>query len=459
MSLGAGGAGSWLLCWSQVQSRCILGRKCSLEMRSCWQLDEHRVTVPVIRAPRARCLAAICKLPVVAQLAGHRKGSPGSQDTGVSPSFSWKPLSSPSERGLCCSGWGRAKSPPPRGLTRHGLRAERGFCLGQSSATAPRGGRAPGLAPIPLAAAGFLAVPAREGRGAVCPAVQEEGEVCTGVRGQRGGPAVFPAVPLAPRVTLPQFPHPAACWVGWDGGGTGQEKPGASPQPMDKTLHPHPSSSMRAAAQHNDFIPTSPISPHNHIFMPRGLLLPMLVHGETQRGRAHGGASRVTGGLGGPSVAETDGSAPGVSPSPHFCALPPLPSLPGGRCWRYQGSTLLPGFPQKCSARGLPRHPDTALYFQRLRRLVLFKGAKYFVASEESLSLEPYYPRSLRDWDGVPPGTTGALARRDGSVYFFRDERYWRFDQAKLRVVATGKWATQLPWMGCWDANGGQALF
>ncbi|XP_042647776.1 matrix metalloproteinase-28 isoform X2 [Tyto alba] len=131
----------------------------------------------------------------------------------------------------------------------------------------------------------------------------------------------------------------------------------------------------------------------------------------------------------------------------------------GGRCWRYTGSTSEAGFPQKCSARGLPRHPDTALYFQQLRRLVLFKGPKYFVVSEETLGVEPYYPRSLRDWEGLPPGTAGALTHRDGFVYFFRDDQYWQFDQAKLQVVATGKWATQLPWMGCWDANGGQVLF
>uniref|UniRef100_A0A663MLR4 Matrix metallopeptidase 28 n=1 Tax=Athene cunicularia TaxID=194338 RepID=A0A663MLR4_ATHCN len=132
---------------------------------------------------------------------------------------------------------------------------------------------------------------------------------------------------------------------------------------------------------------------------------------------------------------------------------------PGGRCWCYTGSTLAAGFPQKCSARGLPRHPDTALYFQQLQRLVLFKGPKYFVVSEETLSTEPYYPRSLRDWEGLPPGTAGALNHRDGFVYFFRDDQYWQFDRAKLQVVATGKWATQLPWMGCWDANGGQLLF
>lgn len=157
--------------------------------------------------------------------------------------------------------------------------------------------------------------------------------------------------------------------------------------------------------------------------------------------------------------------APGLSPSHLLELVLPWDSnpspwlLPGGRCWRYVGSTLEAGFPQKCSARGLPRHPDTALYFQQLRRLVLFKGAKYFVVSEETLSVEPYYPRSLRDWEGLPPSTAGALTHRDGFIYFFRDDQYWQFDRAKLQVVATGKWATQLPWMGCWDANSGQVLF
>ncbi|NXQ11789.1 MMP28 protein, partial [Peucedramus taeniatus] len=154
---------------------------------------------------------------------------------------------------------------------------------------------------------------------------------------------------------------------------------------------------------------------------------------------------------------------PGLPASIDACAWSQLTGkfyfFKGGRCWRYAGSRLEAGFPKKCSALGLPRHPDTALYFQQLRRLVLFKGPKYFVVGEEPLGVEPYYPRSLRDWAGLPPGTAGALTRPDGSVYFFRDDQYWKFDQAKLRVVATGKWATQLSWMGCWDANSEQELF
>ncbi|PKK23608.1 matrix metallopeptidase 28 [Columba livia] len=154
---------------------------------------------------------------------------------------------------------------------------------------------------------------------------------------------------------------------------------------------------------------------------------------------------------------------PGLPPSIDACTWSQLSGkfyfFKGGRCWRYVGSTLEAGFPQKCSTRGLPRHPDTALYFQQLQRLVLFKGAKYFVVSEETLGVEPYYPRSLWDWEGLPPGTAGALTHRDGFIYFFRDDQYWQFDRVKLQVVATGKWATQLPWMGCWDANSGQVLF
>ncbi|XP_033028093.1 matrix metalloproteinase-28 isoform X3 [Lacerta agilis] len=131
----------------------------------------------------------------------------------------------------------------------------------------------------------------------------------------------------------------------------------------------------------------------------------------------------------------------------------------GGRCWRYKGSSLDAGFPQKCSSTGdLPRHPDTALYFQPLHHLVLFKGPKYYMVSGESLQVEPYYPRSLKDWGGVPAMANGALTRPDGFVYFFRNDRFWKFNPDTLRVVESGKWASQLGWLGCQDAALNQAV-
>ncbi|XP_036871461.1 matrix metalloproteinase-28 isoform X3 [Manis javanica] len=131
----------------------------------------------------------------------------------------------------------------------------------------------------------------------------------------------------------------------------------------------------------------------------------------------------------------------------------------GSRCWRFQGHKPVQRSPQQCRAGGLPRHPDAALFFPPLSRLILFKGARYYVLARGGLQVEPYYPRGLQDWGGVPEEVSGALPRPDGSIIFFRDDQYWHLDQAKLRATASGRWATELPWMGCWHANSGGALF
>lgn len=121
----------------------------------------------------------------------------------------------------------------------------------------------------------------------------------------------------------------------------------------------------------------------------------------------------------------------------------------GKRTWRYSGSTLDPGFPRQSSELGLPRHPDCAFHYAPLGHMVLFKGSRYSVLNLQTLRAEPYYPRRLTDWSGVPQGCNGALARPDGRVYLFREQRFWRFDPAKVRVTRQGHWARELGWTGC----------
>ncbi|XP_058601222.1 matrix metalloproteinase-28 isoform X2 [Onychostoma macrolepis] len=144
---------------------------------------------------------------------------------------------------------------------------------------------------------------------------------------------------------------------------------------------------------------------------------------------------------------------PKLSLAIEAAAFSPLDSklyfFKGRQIWRFSGSDLDPGFPKKSSNLGLPNHPDCAFFYQPLGRMVLFRGSRYYILNPESLSVEPYYPRALRDWKGLPRGLNGALTRPDGKLYFFKEQQYWSFDPEKVRITATGQWADRLPWIGC----------
>lgn len=142
-----------------------------------------------------------------------------------------------------------------------------------------------------------------------------------------------------------------------------------------------------------------------------------------------------------------------LPPAIEAAAFSPLDSklyfFKGKRMWRYTGSQLDTGFPRLTSELDLPRHPDCAFFYAPLGHLILFKGSRYFVLNLRTLHSEPYYPRRLTDWTGVPQGTNGALARPDGRLYLFREHRFWSFDPVKVRVTKEGLWAKDLNWAGC----------
>uniref|UniRef100_A0A3P9INJ4 Matrix metallopeptidase 28 n=1 Tax=Oryzias latipes TaxID=8090 RepID=A0A3P9INJ4_ORYLA len=144
---------------------------------------------------------------------------------------------------------------------------------------------------------------------------------------------------------------------------------------------------------------------------------------------------------------------PGLPQAIEAAAFSPLDSkwyfFKGRRTWRFTGSVLDPTFPRMSSDLGLPRHPDCAFYYAPLGHMVLFKRSRYFVFNLKLLRQEPYYPRRLTDWTGVPPGTNGALTRPDGRLYLFKDRQFWRFDPGKLQVTRDGQWAEDLSWTGC----------
>ena len=64
------------------------------------------------------------------------------------------------------------------------------------------------------------------------------------------------------------------------------------------------------------------------------------------------------------------------------------------------------------------------------------------------------YPRSISaDWDGLPSSLDAAFTWTNGKTYFFKGDKYYKFDDDKLEVAESaeypyprdsGKW-----WFGC----------
>ena len=44
------------------------------------------------------------------------------------------------------------------------------------------------------------------------------------------------------------------------------------------------------------------------------------------------------------------------------------------------------------------------------------------------------YPKPISNWDGIPNNIDDALRYSNGYTYFFKDGRYWRFDDTKFKV-------------------------
>lgn len=230
-------------------------------MRSCRQLDEHRVVVPVIHAP---CPVPCCHLQAAGGTAGRaEEGQPRQPGHRGQPELFMETTRQPVRKGALLLRLGESQKPPSAGpdparpASRKGLLSGAARCLGSPGTRRPgwggEGGAGGGLGPS--GCSGGLAVPAQEGCGSVCPAVQEqEGGLHLGL-GTAWWPRSVPSCPFNP----PE--QPCLSWETCACGTSGVGK--ASPQPLDKTLHPRPSfqhessSATRATAAPRAPFPTT----------------------------------------------------------------------------------------------------------------------------------------------------------------------------------------------------------
>ena len=122
------------------------------------------------------------------------------------------------------------------------------------------------------------------------------------------------------------------------------------------------------------------------------------------------------------------------------------------KVWSYYDKMLENDFP-RAKQNGVPSYPNAALLWGGDGRIYLFKGARFQEFHEYDLSVGPSM-KIEEKWKGVPTKIDAALQWKNGKTYFFKNNKYWRFNDNKMAVSKDYPKSRTTYWMGCGMPDG-----
>ncbi|XP_035512923.1 matrix metalloproteinase-19-like [Morone saxatilis] len=120
------------------------------------------------------------------------------------------------------------------------------------------------------------------------------------------------------------------------------------------------------------------------------------------------------------------------------------------KVWRYNGFKLDPGYPKRLT--NIPANIDSALYFNKNKKIIFFKGSAYWQWDEIGPTDFSSYPKPTAQlFQGLPSNTDAALTWTNGHIYLFKGSQYWRVNQQHQAVEKAYPQSTETHWMQCDD--------
>ena len=125
---------------------------------------------------------------------------------------------------------------------------------------------------------------------------------------------------------------------------------------------------------------------------------------------------------------------------------------PSFRYWVYDRFKYIWG-PAEISEKKLPpelRDMDAALEWPRNNKVYFFKGNKYWRYDSLKNRLDRNYPReTARVWRGVPSNSLNSALLWRGRVYFFKGEEYYELNHYSIRIKPGYPRSISADWFGC----------
>lgn len=96
---------------------------------------------------------------------------------------------------------------------------------------------------------------------------------------------------------------------------------------------------------------------------------------------------------------------------------------------------------------------DAAFIWGAQNKTYLLSDNTYWVIDKETRKVELDYPREASFFRGVNMPVDTAFRDRNGILYFFKNKRYWEFNDKKLRIAHFRGKQSATRWMNCQLSN------
>ncbi|KAL6468912.1 hypothetical protein MHYP_G00224360 [Metynnis hypsauchen] len=126
----------------------------------------------------------------------------------------------------------------------------------------------------------------------------------------------------------------------------------------------------------------------------------------------------------------------------------------GGQYWLFREANLEPGYPQELMdyGRDIPYDKiETAIWWEPSGYTYFFKEDRYWRFNEQSRVVDQGYPKPISVWDSsVPVSPKGAFLSDDGAyTYFYKGSKYWKFDNHRMKSEPGYPKSILRDFMGC----------
>ncbi|XP_036441736.1 matrix metalloproteinase-15 [Colossoma macropomum] len=126
----------------------------------------------------------------------------------------------------------------------------------------------------------------------------------------------------------------------------------------------------------------------------------------------------------------------------------------GSQYWLFREANLEPGYPQELMdyGRDIPYDKiETAIWWEPSGYTYFFKEDRYWRFNEQSRTVDQGYPKPISIWDSsVPVSPKGAFLSDDGAyTYFYKGSKYWKFDNHRMKSEPGYPKSILRDFMGC----------